>query len=688
MALLVAADTGGTFTDLAAYDTGSREMIFTKSLTTYENLVDGVMNCVRKAKLNLANAEVMKFGTTLVINTFVQRSGATTALVTTEGFRDILEIRRGNRPIPFDVRYAPDAPLVQRHLRLEVKERIGAEGEVVQPLDEADVTRVADFLKREGVAAVAVSLINSFADPTHEHRVVDILRTLLPGVYVTAGVELSREWYEYERTSTAVANAYVGPRLNKFVEDLESAVREDGFAKKLFLMASNGGVFSVDRARMQPVMLVESGPVGGCIGAGVYARELGVRKAIAFDMGGTTAKCALLEDGNFEVKSPYYVGGTTHGFPVRGGVLDIVEIGTGGGSIAYVDQHGRLCVGPRSAGSTPGPACYGLGGAEPTITDANLILGRIGKDSFLGGSMALDSGAAERAMAKLAQQVGIVGADALERMAHGVLALGTLAMAQAIRQITVERGLDPREFLMMSFGGGGPLHSVEIARELKLPEILIPVEPGVFAAIGMILASARVDRTQTFLRLLDTEAATDLKHGIVAMEEEMRASLWNDLPSAEIVFERRAEMRFRGQRHSLLTHLGAAESADELRNAFESTYRRRFGRFDDKARVEFVNLAVTAFAVMERPPLRELCNCAPVGATPMTRTRDVYFAEPHRWAQAKVYTRASLPRDFQAAGPAVIEEFGSSTVVGPNDSFSVGDLGELRLRLGGGSGSP
>jgi N-methylhydantoinase A len=572
--------------------------------------------------------------------------------------------------------------LVERYLRLEAQERIDAEGTVIQPVDEADIAAIAETLTREGVEAVAVSLINSYINPEHEQRIADALRKRLPQVYVTTGIELSREWYEFERTSTAMANAYVGPRLNEFVENLERAIRDNGFARKFFLMASNGGVFSVERARMQPVMLVESGPVGGCIGTGAYARELGVPKAIAFDMGGTTAKCALLEDGNFDVKSPYYVGGWTHGFPVRGGVLDIVEVGTGGGSIAHVDQHGRLCVGPRSAGSTPGPACYGRGGIEPTITDANLILGRIGRDSFLGGSMVLDSDAAERAMGNLARQVGFTGTDALEKMAHGVLALGALAMAQAIRQITVERGLDPREFLMVSFGGGGPLHSVEIARELKIPEILIPAEPGVFAAIGMILSNARIDSTQTFLRPLDAAAAADLKQVIAVMEQEMSASLAADVPGAEVVFERRAEMRFKGQRHTLLTNLGSAQAVDELKSAFETSYRRRFGRFDEKAPVEIVNVAVTAFAIMERPPLRELCKCAPAGSVPQAKSRKVYFAEAGGWTDAKVFSRTTLPRGFEASGPAIIEEFGSSTVVGPDDSFSVGELGELRLRLG------
>jgi N-methylhydantoinase A len=639
-----------------------------------------VMECVRKAEIELGHAETLKFGTTLVINTFVQRTGARTALVTTRGFRDILELRRGNRPIPFDVRYKPHAPLIPRDLRFEVVERIGADGAVVTPLDETDVQQIAQSLRDEKVEAVAICLINAFADDAHERRIAEMLGKLLPGVYITSGSELSPEWYEYERTSTAAANAYVGPRLHAYIDKLDNTVRERGFCKKMFLMASNGGVFSVERARQQPVMLVESGPVGGCIGAGVYARELGVRKAIAFDMGGTTAKCALLDDGQFEVKSPYFVGGATHGFPVRGGVLDIVEIGTGGGSIAHVDEHGRLCVGPRSAGSAPGPVCYGLGGTEPTMTDANLLLGRIGPNSFLGGTMSLDVDAANVCMARLAVAVGLKGANSLERMAQGVLTLGTLAMAQAIRQITVERGLDPREFMLVAFGGGGPLHSVEIARELGIPEIVIPPEPGVFAAVGMILADARVDRAKTFLRPLDQAAVREMHVNFLSMEGDMRASLRADFPAARLSFDRRAEMRFRGQRHSLVTPLGDAATVDELRGAFEAAYRRRFGRFDEKAPIEFVGLSLIAFAAMERPPLRELCQTGFPGTTPPSTGRKVYFAEGG-WKDAKVYHRATLPRGFDAKGPAIIEEFGSSTVVGPSDSFAIGALGEIRLRL-------
>ncbi|HXM06167.1 MAG TPA: hydantoinase/oxoprolinase family protein, partial [Candidatus Acidoferrum sp.] len=356
MGSLVAADTGGTFTDLAAFDRETGTVVYSKSLTTYDDLVTGVMDCIAKANVDLRQAELVKFGTTLVINTFVQRNGSKTALIATEGHRDILEIRRGNRTLPFDRHFEREPVLVERDLRFEARERMAADGSVVEPLDEVRLRELAQTLKAAGIESIAVSFLNSYINSAHEERAVALLRDLLPDHYIIAGSELTREWYEYERTSTAAANAYVGPKLRDYVRRLDDRLRANGLARPFLLMASNGGVISVERAQQQPGILVESGPVGGCIGAAVYARELGLPNVIAFDMGGTTAKCALIENGQFEVKSPYYVGGIERGFPVRHAVLDIVEVGAGGGSIAWLDPQDRLRVGPQSAGSTPGPA--------------------------------------------------------------------------------------------------------------------------------------------------------------------------------------------------------------------------------------------------------------------------------------------------------------------------------------------
>ncbi|OGA20788.1 MAG: 5-oxoprolinase [Betaproteobacteria bacterium RIFCSPLOWO2_02_FULL_65_24] len=677
---ILAADTGGTFTDLAAYDRAGGRIVYAKSLTTYDDLVRGVMDCLAKARIDLREVELIKFGTTLIINTFVQRTGAKAALVTTEGFRDTLEVRRGNRTIPFDLKYARDPVLIERDRRFEVRERIGADGSVITPVDMASVERLVELFRRNGIEAVAVSFHNAYANPEHEDRVAAALRERMPDTYLTTGTELSREWYEYERTSTAAANAYVGPTLRDYIDRLDGELKAGGFSRTFYLMASNGGVFSVERSLRQPIMLVESGPVGGCIGAGVYADELGLPRVIAFDMGGTTAKCAVLEDGRFEVKSPYYVGGADHGFPIRGGVLDIAEVGTGGGSIAWLDEQGRLAVGPRSAGSSPGPACYGRGGIDPTITDANLVLGRMEKSSFLGGEMELDLAAAEKAIASIAARLGLEGREGMDEMASGVLALASLSMASAIKRITIERGLDPRELPLVAFGGGGPLHSAILGRELSIPEIIIPPEPGVFSALGMILADARVDETRTLLRALDPDGVEEMARQFQGMEAATASALRRELGEARISFERQAEMRFHGQRHTMRTVIGSASRVEDIREAFQSTYLRRYGFVETDAPLEFVSLVLTARVRMDRPALASLADLARPVTSAKTR-RSVYFSECRSRLDTPVYQRSSLPVGFAMNGPALIEEYGSTTVVGPRDRFEIGRLGEIRIRF-------
>ncbi|MEA2938837.1 MAG: N-methylhydantoinase, partial [Alphaproteobacteria bacterium] len=411
MPYAVAVDIGGTFTDLVAYDTDSHAVAYAKSPTTYGNLVAGVLDCFVKAKLEPRAANFVNHGTTLVINSLIQRKGAHTALVTTKGFRDVLEIARGNRPDPFDLHYRRDEPLIPRALRFEVAERIGSKGEVVTPLDTAAFAPLAEKLKGLGIEAVAIFFMNSYANPAHEEETAAALRALLPGAYVSYSTEVTREWYEYERTSTVAANAYVGPQVTTYIKRLETDLAAEGFAGSLYMMGSNGGLLSVERTCKQPVALVESGPIGGCIGAAAYAEALGFRNVIAFDMGGTTAKCALVENGRFSVGSVYYAGGYVKGFPIKSSVIDIVEVGSGGGSIAWLDPQSRLHVGPQSAGSTPGPACYGNGGSEPTVTDANLVLGRLNPGRFLGGELKLDVAAARAAVGRIAGPLGFAGGD-------------------------------------------------------------------------------------------------------------------------------------------------------------------------------------------------------------------------------------------------------------------------------------
>src|SRR5580692_11795791 len=514
----VAVDIGGTFTDLVAYDHDSGAVTYTKSPTTYGNLVEGVLDCFAKAKLDPHAVNFVNPGTTLVINALIQGKGAKAALVTTAGFRDILEIARGNRPDPFDLHYRRDEPLIPRELRFEVAERIGAKGEIVTPLDRAALAALAHELAGLGIEAVAIFFMNSYANPAHEEEAAQALRALMPDAYVTCSTELTREWYEYERTSTVAANAYVGPQVTSYIRRLETDLQHKGFAGSLFMMGSNGGLLSVERSCAQPVALVESGPIGGCIGAGAYAESLGFANVIAFDMGGTTAKCALVENGRFSVDSVYYAGGYVKGFPIKSSVIDIVEVGSGGGSIAWLDPQNRLHVGPHSAGSTPGPACYGNGGTEPTVTDANLVLGRLHPNRFLGGELRLDVEAAGAAIKRIAGPLGFRGANGLLRMADGVLSLATVIMAGAIKQISIEHGLDPREFVLFCYGGGGPLHASALARELSIPTVVVPPEPGNFSAVGMLLADARLALSKTFVGVLNDGTVAALAAAFAGME--------------------------------------------------------------------------------------------------------------------------------------------------------------------------
>jgi N-methylhydantoinase A len=448
------------------------------------------------------------------------------------------------------------------------------------------------------------------------------------------------------------------------------------------MMGSNGGLLSVERSCAQPVALVESGPIGGCIGAGAYAEALGFPNVIAFDMGGTTAKCALVENGRFSVDSVYYAGGYVKGFPIKSSVIDIVEVGSGGGSIAWLDPQNRMHVGPQSAGSTPGPACYGNGGTEPTVTDANLVLGRLNPDRFLGGELKLQVAAATAAIERIARPLGYAGPDGVVRMADGILALATAIMAGAIKQISIEHGLDPREFVLFCYGGGGPLHASALARELSIPTVVIPPEPGNFSAVGMLLADARLDLSKTFVGVLDQGTVAALKAVFAEMEHEARAALVRDFDARDVLFERHAEMRYAGQRHNIKVPISGLDDPDGIRQAFDRDYKRRYGHADSKAAAELQALHLSAFTRLRRPELARLPR--PHGGERGAERRPVYFGAAGGTLEAQIYDRTALAPGFKASGPALIEEYGSTTLVWPGDNFEIGALGEIRIQCGRG----
>jgi N-methylhydantoinase A len=678
MSYAIAVDIGGTFTDLVAFDHSTQKVIYAKSPTTYENLVAGILDCFNKAGIKPSQAALVNHGTTLVINSLIQRNGARAALVTNQGFRDILEIARGNRPAPFDLHYQRDEPLIPRDLRFEVPERMGGKGEVVTPLDLPALGKLAGEIRRLGVESVAVFFMNSYINPDHEEAAARLLAELLPEVYVTRSTDLTREWYEYERCSTVAANAYVGPQVSTYIRRLEGDLKRQGFRGSLFMMGSNGGLLSAERTCRQPIGLVESGPIGGCIGASAYAEKLGFKNVIALDMGGTTAKCALVENGRFSVNSVYYANGYVKGFPIKSAVLDIVEVGSGGGSIAWIDAQKRLHVGPQSAGSTPGPVSYGRGGAAPTVTDANLVLGRLNEENFLGGEMKLDVAAARLAIARqVALPLDYAGEAGMVRMADGIIAIATVVMAGAIRKISVEHGLDPRDFVLFSYGGGGPLHGCALAHELSIPTVVIPPEPGNFSAIGMLLADARIDTSETFVGVLNEKTVPAMADIFAAMERTSVDALAADFGAGEVFFEHYAEMRYRGQRHNIKVPVSGLKDAAQIRGAFERDYKRRYGHADAKAPAEFQALHLSAFARLQQPPVARLPRAAV--ESPAAKSRKVYIGRAGGWLDAEIFQRDGLEPGFSAVGPSVIEEYGSTTLVWPGDRFEIGALREIRI---------
>jgi N-methylhydantoinase A len=680
---IIAVDIGGTFTDLVACDVDTGSVAFTKSPTTYGDLGAAIFDCIRKTRLDARDASFVKHGTTLVINALLQRAGARTALVTTNGFRDVLEVGRGNRTQPFNLRFHREPPLIPRELRFEAEERMEASGAVRTPLATNALAALADALRAEKIEALAISFLNSYINPAHEQAAADALRKLLPGVFVTTGAELTREWHEFERTATVAANAYVGPQVSRYIAEFDEQLRAGGFKGSLLLMGSHGGVISAQRGCREPITLVESGPVGGCIGAASFGSALGIDNLVAFDMGGTTSKCALIERGRYAVESIYHIGGPDAGFPIRGNVIDILEVGVGGGSIAWLDDLKRLNVGPRSAGSMPGPACYDRGGSEPAVTDAHLLLGRLDAARFLGGEMRLAPDKARAVLAsRIAAPLGYAGEAAVTRAAKGVLTIANLTMTSIIKRVSIARGYDPRDFALFCYGGGGPLHGTELARALKIPRVVVPPEPGNFSAMGMLLADPRLDTARTFVARLDADTMPKALALYGELEAEGGAALRREFGEGRITFEREAEIRYKGQQHSLKIALPPDADAAALRTVFDTEYQRRYGHANAAADAQLVVLHSLATLHMARPELARLADrdrrANKMGAA-AARQRPIFYLEEDRFLDATVLDRYALAVGFTGRGPALIEEYGSSTLIGPRDSFAIGKLKEIDI---------
>ena len=679
MNAMVGIDIGGTFTDLTAYDPASGRLTFGKTTTTAlpdEGAVSGLKRLIEDG-VKIRDAAVLKHGTTVVINSILERKGAKTGLITTEGFRDTLEIGRGSRPESFNLFYRRLPPLVPRDLRFEIRERMSARGEVLKELDRAALPRLAQQIKEAGIEAVAICFLHAYRNPDHELEVAKYISTYT-GCFVTCSHELSREFREFERTSTAVINAFVGPRTSNYVTRFRDGVNGAGFRGRLLLMGSSGGVLTDSEAIKRPVLLIESGPVGGAAGAAELGKELGMPNVIAFDMGGTTAKAVMIENGEAAVTPVYYAAGYNRGYPVQAAVLDIIEVGAGGGSIAAVNEMGALMVGPRSAGGVPGPACYGTGGMEPTITDANLVLGRLHPDRFLGGEIKLDQVAAQNAIQELATKLK----EPFHRVAAGIIHLATLTMASAVKMTTVERGHDPRDFAMIAYGGAGPLHAAEIARELGIRTVIIPNQPGHFCAYGMLYADLKYDVVQTMAIGLEQLDLADAEKQFAALEARGRTSLEEiKIDLASVVVSRFADMRYRGQEHTLKIRLPAkmlSISPSDMRNAFEAEYTKRYGHSSQNVPIDLVNLRVVVTGIADKPVLKHL-NGENSGASP--ESRQVNF-DGRDFIPCEIWQRGTLSVGQRIDGPAIIEEGASTTLVGPKDWATIDRIGNIHITVG------
>jgi N-methylhydantoinase A len=678
-----AVDIGGTFTDVVVFDEAKGSLALAKALSTPAELARGVEDGLNKAAVPLDQVLSLIHGSTIVVNAIIERHGAKTALVTTKGFRDVYEIGRINRPESFNPRFRKHRPLVPRENIFEVTERMLADGSVRTPLDEREAREVAAIIREEGFEAVAVLFLHSYRAPDHEIRMCEILRKTDPNLYISASHELSREYREYERTSTVVANAYVGPKVSQYLGDLERRLRRNKFAGNLLIMQSNGGLSDVEVARRQCVQMMESGPAGGVVGTMALCELLDLDAAIAFDMGGTTAKASVIRRGAPSLSPDYFVGGYNEGLAIRIPVLDIVEVGTGGGSIAWLDEGGGLHVGPRSAGAEPGPASYARGGTEPTVTDANCILGRLSPERFLGGEMRLDLNAAETALReRLAQPLAVP----LERAASGMLQVATSAMANAVRHVTLERGLDPRDFTLVAYGGGGPLHAASVAKELSIRTIIIPYAPGHFSALGMLMADLRRDYVQTLFARMDELEMFELEDQFKNLEAEGRRVLEESgIPTDRIVFERAADMRYVGQEHAVAVRLpanvGDERARAEIKRLFDDAHEQRYSHSAPEESADIVSLRISAIGRLGKPQLAKIPQgeAAPPKAA-LCGTRSVIF-EGSGSLEAAVFDRTQLLQGNVIHGPSIIEEMASTTVVEPGDTVTVNAFGHLIMQL-------
>lgn len=663
-------DVGGTFTDLVLFDEAAQEIRILKTPSTPRNQSEGILNGIRKLEFDPGQIDRFVHGTTVATNTALERDGARLAVVTTAGHKDVLVVGKGNRMVMYNIKAPPLQPLVARSQCFEVQERLFADGSVHTPLNEADVEALAERLAAEGFESVAICFLHAYANPAHELRCAEILAAKLPHVVVATSADVLPEYREFERFSTTALNAYVAPRVRRYIGELRRQLTNVGLHADVSIMTSNGGSLPASRVEALPVLSMLSGPAAGVIAASAIGEAAGYPNLITCDMGGTSTDVCMLRDGDYGMTTEGRVGV----FPLKIRQIDIHTVGVGGGSIASRGTGGVLSVGPRSAGSVPGPAAFGRGGLEPTITDANVVLGRIGTEVPLGGEIQLDLPAARAAVGRLGEQVEL----SVEAMADGILRIATVQLAVAIKEVSVLRGIDPRDFALLPYGGAGPLHAAAIAEELGMATVLVPPLPGNFSALGLLIADVRRDFVQTRVTTTAQVGAADVREMLATLVEAGDAELTGaGFPPERRRYVASLDMRYLGQSFELPVPVSLdIDDMHEIEAAFARVYQARYGG-TTAAAVEIVSYRVAAWGLSEKldlPPIRP--EGRSVQAAQAGRRRIAFGGE---FRDVAVLARGRMPAGQAFQGPALVEEDGSSTVVPPGWSATLDTVGCLVL---------
>ena len=682
----VATDVGGTFTDLVCFETdsetGKHSVVTAKSDTTPPDFETGVLNVLAKGNVDPSEVSFLAHGTTVIINSITERKGVKVGLITTKGFRDSLEIARGNRPDFFNLHYQKPIPFVPRYLRRELPGRMSYRGEESEPLDMALLPNILSDFKSEGVEAVAICFLHSYANFAHERTAMSEVQKLWPEVAVVASHQITREWREYERTSTAVLSAYVQPAAEKYLQQLANGLKKKGFKGSPYIMQSNCGVDSLEAVSRIPITMVESGPASGFWGAAELGKLINEPNVLALDIGGTTAKCSLIENGQVRIMTNYWIekDGKSAGYPIMVPVVDLVEIGNGGGSIAWVDEYSKLHVGPQSAGAIPGPAAYGKGGSEATTTDANLKLGRINHDYFCGGSIKADMKAANSALNNVGKKLGITSTEA----ARGIIRIANNNMINALKLVSLNRGFDPRDFVLIAFGGGGGMHAVDLAQELGVKKVVVPAAASVFSAWGMMMSDLRRDYFVTHLVDLIDGAASDIEKAFSDVESQAISQFKSEgIEKKNIKFTRYGNFRYKNQEHTTEVKLSDGKVSDKqislIEDKFHKTYEHEYTYRLDMP-VELVGIHVVATTEVGKLTMKEMPNQTTDESEARKGKREVDYALDGIH-QAILYDGEKLMPGMKLIGPAIIEDSGATTVIHPGNKVYIDGYTNIHIEI-------